>query len=149
LMDYIKSRWSSIKILIYSSHDEETFAGRVLRSGAMGYVSKREAMPKIIVAVRQVLDGEVYLSPQMTTQLLQRAAVGKSFSIDPTEALSNRELQVFEMIGRGMNTVEIAHKLEVSPKTVESHRAVIKTKLNVQTAAKLSRLAFQWVQENS
>jgi len=149
LIDYIKSRWPSVKILVYSSRDEETFAGRALRSGAMGYVSKREALPKIVVAVRQVLDGEVYLSPQMTTQLLQRAAIGRPFGLDPTETLSNRELQVFEMIGRGMNTVEIAHKLEVSPKTVESHRAVIKTKLNVQTAAQLSRRAFQWVQENS
>ncbi|MGO9108843.1 MAG: response regulator transcription factor [Thermoguttaceae bacterium] len=148
LIDYIKSRWPSVKILVYSSHDEETFAGRVLRAGATGFVSKREAMPKIIVAVRQILCGEVFLSPQMTTRLLQRAAVGKPLDNNPTESLSNRELQVFEMIGRGMNTVEIAHKLQVSPKTIESHRKVIKTKLNVETSAQLSRRAFQWVQEN-
>ena len=149
LIDYIKSRWSSVKILVYSSHDEETFAGRVLRAGAMGYISKREAMPKIVAAVRQILCGEVYLSPHMTTRLLQRAAVGKPLDHNPAETLSNRELQVFEMIGQGMNTVEIAQKLEVSPKTIESHRKVIKTKLNVQTSAQLSRRAFQWVQENS
>ncbi|MGA2502112.1 MAG: response regulator transcription factor, partial [Tepidisphaeraceae bacterium] len=149
LIDYIKSRWPSVKILVYSSHDEETFAGRVLRAGATGFASKRESMPKIVAAVRQILEGEVYLSPAMTTRLLQRAAVGKPLDHNPAEALSNRELQVFEMIGRGMNTIEIAHKLELSPKTVESHRKVIKTKLNVQTAAQLSRRAYQWVQENS
>ena len=121
----------------------------MLRAGATGFVSKREAMSKIIAAVRQVLCGEVSLSPRMTTRLLQRAAVGKSLDYNPTETLSNRELQVFELIGQGMNTVEIAHKLEVSPKTVESHRKVIKTKLNVETSAQLSRRAFQWVQENS
>jgi DNA-binding NarL/FixJ family response regulator len=149
LIDFIKSRWPSIKILVYSAHDEETFAGRVLRAGAGGYVSKREPMPKIVAAVRQILCGEVYLSPHMTTRLLQLAAVGKPLDHSPTEALSNRELQVFEMIGQGMSTVEIAHKLQVSPKTVESHRKVIKTKLNVQTGAQLNRRAFQWVQENS
>ena len=149
LIDYIKSRWSAVKILVYSSHDEETFAGRVLRAGAMGYVSKHEEMAKILAAVRHIVGGEVYLSPQMTTNLLQRAAVGKSLDSNPAEALSNRELQVFEMIGQGMNTVEIAHKLQVSPKTVESHRKVIKTKLNVQTSAQLSRRAYQWAQENS
>ena len=149
LIDYIKSRWPAVKILVYSSHDEDTFAGRVLRAGAMGFVSKREPMPKIVEAVRQILGGEVYLSPQMTTKLLQRAAVGKPLDHNPTETLSNRELQVFEMIGQGLSTVQIAEKLDVSPKTVESHRKVIKTKLNVQTSAQLSRKAFQWVQENS
>jgi len=149
LIDYVKSRWPSIKILVYSSHDEDTYAGRVLRAGAAGFVSKREAMSKIIAAVRQVLGGEVYLSPQMATRLLQRAAVGKSLDYNPVETLSNRELQVFEMIGQGMNTAEIARKLEVSPKTVESHRKVIKTKLSVPTSAQLSRRAFQWVREKS
>ncbi len=149
LIDYIKSRWPAVKILVYSSHDEETFAGRVLRAGAMGYVSKREGMMEVVHALRQILCGDVHLSPAMTTKLLQRAALGKPLDQNPTEALSNRELQVFEMIGQGMNTVQIAHKLEVSSKTVESHRKAIKAKLNVQTGAQLSRRAFQWVQENS
>ena len=149
LIDYVKSRWPAVKILVCSAHDEETFAGRVLRAGAMGYVSKREAMPKIVTAIRQILGGEVYLSPQMTTSLLQRAAVGKPLDQNPVQTLSNRELQVFGMIGRGMNTVQIAETLQLSPKTVESHRKVIKTKLNLQTSAQLSRRAFQWAQENS
>ncbi len=106
-------------------------------------------MPKIGEAIRKVLRGEVYLSPRMTTRLLQRAAVGKPLDHNPVETLSNRELQVFEMIGQGLNTVQIAHKLELSPSTVETHRKVIKTKLNVKTSAELSRRAFQWVQENT
>ncbi len=149
LIDYIKSRWPAVKILVYSSHDEETFAGRVLRAGAAGYVSKREALPNVVAAIRRVLGGEISLSPRIATKLLQRAAIGKPLDCNPTETLSNREMQVFEMIGRGLNTAEIAHELQVSPKTVESHRKVIKTKLNVRTSAQLSRRAFQWVQENS
>lgn len=147
LIDYIKSRWPAVKILVYSSYDEETFAGRVLRAGAMGYVSKREPMPRIVDAVRHVLQGEVYLSPRMTTSLIQRAAIGEPLDHDPVQTLSNRELQVFEMIGQGLNTVEIAHKLQVSPKTIESHRKAIKTKMRLPTSAQVNRRAFQWVHE--
>jgi len=148
LIDYIKSRWPSMKILVSSAHDEETFAGRVLRAGALGFISKREPLLQVVVAVRQVLRGEVYLSPHMATRLLKLAAVGESLDQDPVQALSNRELQVFQMIGEGLNTREIARRLGISPKTVESHRKVIKTKLNTPTGAQLSRRAFQWVEES-
>ncbi|MGO8749187.1 MAG: response regulator [Thermoguttaceae bacterium] len=148
LIDHIRSRWPSVKILVYSSHDEEIYASRVLRAGAMGYVSKREPMPATVAAIRQILRGEVYFSPKMTANLLQRAAIGKPLEQNPVETFSNRELQVFKMMGQGMNTVQIAHKLELSSKTVESHRKVIKTKLNIRTLAQLRRRAFQWVQEN-
>jgi DNA-binding NarL/FixJ family response regulator len=148
LIDYIKSRWPSMKILVSSAHDEETFAGRVLRAGALGFISKREPLLQVVVAVRQVLRGEVYLSPHTATRLLQLAAVGESLDQDPVQALSNRELQVFQMIGEGLNTREIARRLGISPKTVESHRKVIKTKLNTPTGAQLSRRAFQWVEES-
>ena len=120
-----------------------------LRAGAMGFVSKREEAPTIVAAIRHVLCGEVFLSPRMTINLLQRATVGKPLDHNPAEALSKREMQVFELLGLGMSMVEIARKLEVSPKTVESHRKVIKAKLNLPTAAQLSRRAFQWVQERS
>lgn len=148
LIDYLKSRWPAIKILVSSAHDEETFAGRVLRAGALGFISKRESLPQVVAAVRQVLRGEVYLSPHMATRLLQLAAVGEALDQDPVHTLSNRELQVFEMIGEGLNTREIARRLGISPKTVESHRKVIKTKLNKPTSTELNRRAFQWVQEN-
>jgi DNA-binding NarL/FixJ family response regulator len=147
LIEHIRARWPSVKMLVSSAHDERVFAGRVLRAGAMGYLSKREALTKIVEALRQVLRGEVYLSPQMATVLLQRVAAGKSLDLDPIEALSNRELQVFEMIGQGLTTQEIARKLQVSPKTVESHREGVKMKLNLRNSAQLTRRAFQWVQE--
>jgi DNA-binding NarL/FixJ family response regulator len=147
LIDYLKSRAPAIKILVYSAHDEETFAGRVLRAGALGYISKREPIPKVVEAIRHVLCGEVYLSPRMASRLLHRAAVGESLDSNPATTLSDRELQVFRMIGDGLSTVEIARKLELSPKTVESHRKMIKQKLNLQTSSQLSRRAFQWAME--
>jgi DNA-binding NarL/FixJ family response regulator len=148
LIDYIKSRWPSIKMLVSSVQDEQTFAGRVLRAGAMGFISKHEQLPQIVEAIHQVLGGQVYLSPRMATCLLQRAAVGESLDQDPVQSLSDRELQVFGMIGEGQNTREIARKLGISPKTVESHRKTIKTKLNIKNSAQLTHRAFQWVQEN-
>jgi DNA-binding NarL/FixJ family response regulator len=148
LIDYVKSRWPAVKILVCSAHDEETFAGRVLRAGAMGYVCKREAIAKIVEAIRQVLLGEIYLSPRMATSLLQRASIGEPLDRNPVETLSNRELQVFDMIGQGLNTTQIAEKLQLSPKTIESHRKLIKMKLKLQTSAQLARRAFTWVQEN-
>lgn len=147
LIDYIKSRWPSVKMLVCSARDEQTYAGRVLRAGAQGYISKLEASSKIVAALHQVLRGEVYLSTQMANCLLQRAAVGQALDSDPVTTLSDRELQVFEMIGDGLTTQEIAQKLRVSPKTVESHRRLIKRKLHLQNGAQLCRCAFQWVQE--
>lgn len=148
LIECIKSRWPLVKILVSSVRDERTFAARVLRAGATGYISKGEETSRILAALRQVLRGQVYLSPQMATCLLQRAAVGKNLDRDPVETLSDRELQVFTMIGDGMTTQQIANKLQVSPKTVESHRKLIKMKLSLQNSAQLSRCAFQWVQDH-
>jgi DNA-binding NarL/FixJ family response regulator len=147
LVEEIKAKWPSVKILVSSIHDEKVFAGRALRAGAMGYICKREDLGKIVAAIHQILRGEIYLSSDMTTRLLRRAAVGQSLDRDPVETLSNRELQVFEMIGQGMTTVQIARKLDVSPKTIESHRKQIKAKMNLQNSAQLTRSAFQWVQE--
>ena len=131
-----------------SVQDEQTFAGRVLRAGAMGFISKAEQLPRVVDAVHQVLRGEVYLSPRMSTRLLQRAAVGESLDQDPVQTLSDRELQVFGMIGEGQNTHEIARKLGISTKTVESHRKTIKTKLSIGNSAQLTHRAFQWTREN-
>jgi DNA-binding NarL/FixJ family response regulator len=147
LIDFAKSRAPAIKILVYSAHDEETFAGRVLRAGGLGFINKREPISKVVEAIRQVLRGEVYLSPQMTKSLLHRAALGQTLDSEPMSALSDRELQVFQLIGEGLSTVQIAEKLQVSPKTVESHRKTIKQKLNIQTSTQLSRRAFQWAME--
>jgi DNA-binding NarL/FixJ family response regulator len=147
LMEFVHQRWPAMKMLVSSAHDERLFAGRVLRAGAMGYISKRDALPKIVDALRHVLGGEVYLSPEMASSLLRRAATGRPLDQDPVAALSDREIQVFEMIGHGLTTREIAVKLTLSAKTVESYRKIIKTKLNLHSSAELARRAFQWVQE--
>jgi len=148
LIEQIKALYPDVKVLVSSMHDEKTYAGRALRAGAMGYINKRESIRKVVDAVRQVLRGEVYLSPAMASQLLHRAALGEPLDHDPVEALSNRELEVFEMIGQGQTTQQIARKLDLSPRTIETHRKNIKEKLNLQNGAQLTRTAFQWVQEN-
>ena len=148
LIELIKAVYPEVKILVSSMHDEETFAGRALRAGALGYINKRESIGKVVDAIRQVLRDEIYLSPRMANQLLHRAAVGESLDHDPVETLSNRELEVFEMIGHGINTRQIARKLGLSPRTIETHRKNIKTKLDLQNSSQLSRRAFQWVQEH-
>jgi len=108
LIERIKALYPEVKTLVSSMHDEKTFAGRALRAGALGYINKRESIRKVVDAVRQVLRGEIYLSPQMASQLLHRAAIGEPLDQNPIETLSNRELEVFEMIGQGMNTQQIA-----------------------------------------
>jgi len=148
LIEQIRAVYPDVKTLVSSIHDERTYAGRALRAGALGYINKRESIRNVIGAVRQVLRGEIYLSPEMAKRLLHRAAIGEPLDHDPTETLSNRELEVFEMIGQGMNTQQIARRLTLSPRTIETHRKKIKTKLNLQNSAQLSRAAFQWVQED-
>jgi DNA-binding NarL/FixJ family response regulator len=137
-----------IKILVSSMHDESLFAERALRAGAMGYINKQESPEKIIGAMRQVLRGEIYLSSRMSDRLLHRVADGQSLAINPIEGLTDRELEVFGMIGQGLATKQIARMLNLSHKTIEAHREKIKTKLNLTNSAELTRHATQWVLEN-
>ena len=123
-------------------------AERALRAGAMGYVNKQESIETVVDAIRQILRGEMYLSPRMTNLLLRRVGQREPFGQDPIRGLSNRELEVFEMIGKGMTTQQIAGKLDLSPKTIESHREKIKAKLCLANAAELNQRAVQWVLEN-
>ncbi|MBW3543294.1 MAG: response regulator transcription factor [Planctomycetes bacterium] len=140
----------SAKILVASMHDETLFAERVLRAGAKGYINKDEATERLVHAIRQVLEGRVYLSDRMTERILCRAVGGEHETRQaPVEALSDRELEVFEQIGRGVTTRQIADKLHLSPKTVETYRENIKTKLNLKNATELTRHAVQWVLENT
>jgi DNA-binding NarL/FixJ family response regulator len=149
LIQEIKARKRPVKMLVSTMHDESLFAERVLRAGAMGYISKQESPDKIVGALRQVLRGEIYLSPRMANRFLHRLASGQSFETSPIDSLSDRELQVFEMIGQGLATKQIARKLDLSPKTIEAHREKIKAKLNLKSGAELSRHATQWVLENA
>jgi len=148
LIQQIKDRDESIKTLVSSMHDESLFAERALRAGAMGYLNKQEPTERVIDAIREVLNGQVYLSPRMANRLLQSVVGGETLVQDPIGNLSNRELEVFELIGQGLTTKKIAGRLHLSPKTIETHREKIKTKLNLSNSTELSRRAVQWVLEN-
>ena len=147
LIERLRDRHPRIKMLVSSMHDEMLFAERVLRAGAMGYITKQEPPETLLRAVRQVLRGEVYLSPRMTSRLLHGVATGHSTQKDPVQSLSNREVEVYEMIGQGLTIQQIALRLHLSPKTVETHREKVKQKLNLKSSAELNRRAVQWVLE--
>jgi len=144
----IKAQWPETKILISSMHDETIFAERALRAGALGYINKSDDVEQFQTALRRVLSGRVYLSPRMTERLLSRVAGGDEDE-SPLERLTDRELEVFEMIGRGLGTKEIAATLDLSPKTVETHREHIKSKLQLKNGIELTRHAIQWVLEQT
>jgi DNA-binding NarL/FixJ family response regulator len=148
LIEQIRAQYPSIRMLVSSVHDESLFAERVLRAGAAGYVNKQEATEKVIEAIRHVLEGEIYLSTHTSNRLLRSVVSGEPSGQNPIQSLSNRELEVFEMIGQGLATKQIAARLKLSPKTVETHREKIKKKLNLTNSTELSRHAVQWVLEN-
>lgn len=139
----------SIKLVACSLYDETLYAERALNAGALGYVNKHEATRTIVEAIRQILDGKVYLSDRMSERLALRL-IGKRGNIERpvVETLSDRELQVFQLIGSGLTTPEIAMKLHPGVKTVETHRRRIKDKLKLRNTAQLARDAVQWVLEN-
>jgi DNA-binding NarL/FixJ family response regulator len=146
LIERIKARNSDILILVASMHDESLYAERVLAAGARGYINKQEAQEKIIMAIRQVLSGKVYLSEYMTESILNNIASSSDDKYG-IESLSNRELQVFEMIGQGIAPGKMAKQLNISVKTIETHQAHIKKKLGLTSAHKLTHRAIRWVLE--
>jgi DNA-binding NarL/FixJ family response regulator len=148
LIEQIKAKNEEIKMLVSSVHDEKLFAERSLRAGALGYILKEESTENLLGAIRKILRGEIYLSTRMTSRLMHNIA-GKPTDGDPIGTLSNREMEVFEMIGQGLTTQNIARKLSLSPKTIETHRENIKGKLNLKNSAELNRRAVQWVLESS
>ena len=146
----INTQFPDVKVLVVSMHDETLYAERVLRAGADGYVNKAEATRKLIEAVREVLGGKYYLSPRMRERMLTRAIGVDGFEDhSPIDRLSDRELEVFEQIGSGMTTREIAANLKLSPKTIESYRENLKAKLNLTNSTELTRHAVHWVLERS
>ena len=149
LCKQIRSRFPAVKVLVVSMHDETLYAERVIRSGAGGYISKAEAIHKLISAVRQVLAGEVYLSQKMRERTLSRTAGDLAAEGSLLDKLSDRELEVFEQIGQGRTTREIAEKLSLSPKTIESYRENLKAKLNLANSTELTRHAVHWVLERT
>ena len=139
-----------LPVLILSMHDESLYAVRSLRAGARGYVTKQEALGSVLEAVRHVMDGQTYLSPKMASQVISKVVVNRIAPEEEiTDRLSDRELEVLEMIGAGKEVKAIATALHLSPKTVETHRSHIKEKLNLENARQVARFAVQWVSERS
>jgi DNA-binding NarL/FixJ family response regulator len=146
LIKNIRAEFSKLPILVLSMHDESLYALRALRAGAEGYVMKHEAMANVIQAIHEVFSGRPYLSPAMASQIITKFAQGRSQGeVDATERLSDRELEILELIGKGNEVPQIAKALHLSPKTVETHRAHIKEKLNLANARQVARFAVQWV----
>lgn len=146
LIDHIKAHDPDILMLVASMHDEELYAERVLAAGARGYVNKQEAQDKIVQAIRQVLGGKIYLSERMTERMIS-GMIGGKFEKRDIDSLSNRELQVFELIGQGIPTSKMARHLNLSVKTIETHQAHIKKKLGLNSAHELTHRAVRWVIE--
>lgn len=145
LIKQIRERGLDTPILVMSMHDEMFYAERALRAGAQGYIMKQRATAEIVKAIHRVTDGELYLSPEMADQLLRRAVEGQSTDKLGPAQLSDRELEVLQLLGQGVSTREIAEKLHLSIKTIESYRANIKRKLDLKNASELMRYAVDWV----
>jgi DNA-binding NarL/FixJ family response regulator len=146
LIKDLKNRAPDVPALVISMHDESLYAERVLRAGGRGYVMKQEGGKKLMEAIRQVLNGQTFVSPKISARILDAFSGRHPEGSSPVEMLTDREFEVFQLIGSGLTTKEIAAKLHVSAKTVEVHRVNIKQKLNVGTAPELIRFAVRWVE---
>jgi DNA-binding NarL/FixJ family response regulator len=142
-----KMQFPKMPIIVLSMHDEKIYAERSLRAGAKGYIMKQEAPEIIIKAIRHVLNGNIYVSDQIATRIFSMILEGKPApDSSPVDLLTDRELEVFELIGQGFGTRQVAQKLNISIKTVENHRIHIKEKLNIENAIELVQKATLWVQ---
>jgi DNA-binding NarL/FixJ family response regulator len=146
LVKNLKARFPDLPTLVLSMYDESLYAERALRAGSLGYIMKEEAIEQVLVAIRRVLQGEIFLSDKMKAKVLQQLATGKAKTVmSPIEALTDRELEVFRLIGEGHSTRQIAGELHLSVRTVEAYREYIKAKLNLKNSTELVQHAFHWV----
>ena len=135
-----------LPVLALSMHDETLYAERALRAGAMGYIMKQEATENVIAAIRRVLAGEIYVSERMASRMVRKLVTGQTVtSASPVDCLSDRELEVFRLIGKGHGTRQISERLCLSVKTIETYRAHIKDKLALADAAELLQYAIKWL----
>ena len=148
LIKRIRSLNPAIKMLVISGFQESLYAERALRAGALGYLNKQQSNEKLIEAIRTVLAGKRFLSPEISRRLIEQALGTSDMTRTPIERLTDRELEIFRMIGEGLTTSVIASQLFLSTHTIDTHRENIKRKLAVTTATELSRTAVQWVLEN-
>jgi DNA-binding NarL/FixJ family response regulator len=143
----IKATEPALPILVVSMHDEAVYAERALRAGARGYIMKEAGGENLLAAIRQVLRGEVYVSPRMSARILDNLSARKPRgSSSPIEKLTDREFEIFQLIGQGKSTRDIAGQLHLSPKTVDVHRSHVKEKLELKDATALIRHAVRWVE---
>jgi DNA-binding NarL/FixJ family response regulator len=150
LIKNIRAEFPNLPILVLSMHDESLYGLRALRAGANGYVMKHEAMANVVQAIREVFSGRPYLSPAMAAQVITKFAKKSSEGeSDAVDRLSDRELEILELIGKGTEVRQIANLLHLSPKTVETHRAHIKEKLQLKNAREVARFAVQWTDARS
>ncbi|MBV8481233.1 MAG: response regulator transcription factor [Verrucomicrobia bacterium] len=146
LIKDVKAMRPDLAVLVISMHDESLYADRVLRAGARGYITKHEGGEKLMAAIRQVLSGKIYVSESMSAHILEIFSGGQAVSDRSSiQNLSDREFEVFEALGQGLSSHEIAKKLHLSAKTVDAHRANIKTKLKINTTAELISFAARWM----
>lgn len=149
LIKTLKSRHKQVRALVHSMYEESLYADRCLHAGAMGYVNKEADPDEVIKAIREILAGRVYLSPTMTSTILGRTVSGVEPQSDPIDTLTDRQLEIFRLIGEGLTAHQIADRLHISVHTVETHRENIKRKLNIDTASELTRRAVLWKTEQS
>jgi DNA-binding NarL/FixJ family response regulator len=141
----VRAHYPRLPILVLSSHDETIYAERLLSVGANGYIMKHASSEQILISLRRVLDGEIYVSQDVGFNMIRKSATrGTQMSANPIDRLSNRELQILHLIGKGMSTRQTADSLNLSVKTVESHRQRIKMKLNLHSGTHLVQFAINW-----
>lgn len=149
LLKDLKAQGIEVNVLVLSMHDEDLYAERALRAGAKGYITKNEASGEVITAIREVMAGEIYASRRVTAKILERMTQKRAEPLnDGVSTLADRELEVFQMLGRGKSTREIAQALNLGESTVETYRARIKDKLQLRSSAELYLRAGQWVREH-
>lgn len=150
LIKDLKARNVRLPVLVLSMHSERLYAERVLRAGARSYITKGESPAEVVAAIRKVMDGQIYVSQGVNRTILERLGrAGKAVQPTGLDSLSDREIEVFQLVGRGLNSREIAGRLNLGPTTVDSYRARIKEKLEIRNAAELYQRAAQWVTEIS
>jgi DNA-binding NarL/FixJ family response regulator len=146
LLKDLKAKEIDVPVLVLSMHDEALYAERVLKAGARGYITKNEVSKEVMTAIYAVLRGEIYLPARIASRILESVAVGRKGENGVTE-LTDRELEVFELIGRGRTTREISNQLHLGVSTVDTYRARIKTKLHLENSSQLCHEAIRWVSE--
>lgn len=145
LVKHIRHMYPHIKMLVISRHEEDLYAERAIKAGARGYIMKVDAGEKVVQALRNIIKGGLYVSEKVSQRILMQMAGGADVDEDPIHQLSDRELEVFELIGKGYNNKSIADHLHVSVKTVETYRSRIKDKLDIEHSGQLVQQAVQWL----